>query len=110
MRCDQFAGLPPEALVFLAKNEMPGTKCPTCGHDPGPKLTKCGSYSGMFDDDDYDLFRHELQDGRHANEFLQAAPWSSGRVHFLGLRVRTAVGALHSYYDITWSQEAIDKV
>lgn len=86
MRCDQFAGLPSDAGLFLRENEIPGATCPTCAHNPGPRLEKCGTFEGMFDDE-YPLMRHFLTEDRIAEEFLQCAPWSSGPVHFLGLRV-----------------------
>jgi len=86
MRTDQFAGLPPAALMFLKRHEVEPPVCPCCKHTGPRELTKIGTFSGMFDEE-YLLWRHLLTGGHTADEFLQAAPWASGPVHFLGLRV-----------------------
>lgn len=103
MRCDQFVGLPPEAETFLKKEEIDPGFCEHCMRTLPKKLEVIGYYYGMFDDE-YPLYRHQLKDGRHADEFLQTAPWSSGPVHFLGLKVSDAVtGQIFE-----WSSEEID--
>lgn len=106
MRCDQHAGLSGEAQEFLKEYEVPGVSCPTCGHDPGPKLTQCGNYAGMFDEPSYPLWSHQLKSGGKADEFVQAEPWSSGPVFFLGLDVFSPGGEL--VQKILWPEEAIE--
>lgn len=86
IRMDQHAGIPPEARTFLAENECQLDPCPCCGHVKDTPVEVIGEYTGMFDEN-FPLFRHFLKDGGIAEEFLQAAPWSSGPVHFLGLQV-----------------------
>jgi hypothetical protein len=100
IRCDQFMGLPEAAIKFLAKNQAPLEVCKWCKREFGRELEVIGTFPGMFLDE-YSLHRHMLKDGRHADEFLQAAPWSSGPVHFLGLRVSD--GAVFE-----WDQKDID--
>jgi hypothetical protein len=100
MRCDQFAGLPLAATEFLREHEIVPEPCPTCHRPHPPQLDAVGSFSGMFDDV-YSLHRHYLKDGRTADEFLQAAPWSSGPVHFIGLQVSSGETFVHSDEDIS---------
>jgi hypothetical protein len=50
---------------------------------------------------EYSLIRYYLPDGRTADEFLQADPWSSGPCFFLGLRVSDG-------QEFLWPQEDID--
>jgi hypothetical protein len=62
-------------------------------------------FHGMFDEE-YTLFRHQLKDGRYADEYLQAQPWSSGPVSFIGLRVYDRDGNLtDNFY---WDEYDID--
>jgi len=105
MRCDQFMGLTPEAIDFLRENEVPENKCACCNHAFPRALEKIGSFFGMFGDE-YSLFRHILKDGRIANEYLQAAPWSSGPCFFLGLEVH---GKDLPTQKFEWSKHDIDK-
>lgn len=86
MRCDQIFGLPVAAREFLREFEVQPEACPHCKRMFDQKLEVCGYYQGMFDNS-YNLFRHQLVDGRIAEEFVQADPWSSGPCMFLGLRV-----------------------
>lgn len=99
-RCDQFAGLPNEAVEFLNENLLPPITCPTCNCIRPFKTEVVGHFSGMFGDQ-YDLSRHQLKDGGWADEFVQASPWSSGPVFFLGLRTNTGQVFL-------WPQETIE--
>ena len=101
MRCDQSWGLCPNAEVFLEKNELPIEKCPCCRRDFPKKLETIGHYEGMFEQE-YPLHRHTLKDGRFADEFLQADPWSSGPVAFLGLRVSDGS-------EILWTDDEIEE-
>ena len=41
---------------------------------------------GAWDDHVAPLRRYQLQDGREVEEFVQAEPWSSGPMYFVGLR------------------------
>jgi len=86
MRMDQFAGLTKDASKFLTDNEVESTICNHCKRPFPRKLELIGTYIGMFMSE-YPLHRHVLKDGKTADEFLQCAPWSSGPIHFLGLRV-----------------------
>jgi hypothetical protein len=58
-----------------------------------------GEYTGF---NDYPLHRHQLKDGRTADEFLQAISWSSGPMFFLGLRVSDGT-------EFAWSEEEIEQ-
>lgn len=93
MRCDQQMGLPPEAVAFLEENEKKPLVCDCCGR-PFPKaLVPIGAYVGMFETE-YSLYRHELKNEGFADEFLQAAPWSSGPCFFLGLKITGTDGGV----------------
>lgn len=82
MRCDQFEGLPKDAISFLAKWRK---KCHCCGQFL-PSTTVCGHYVGMFEME-YPLIEYHLKDGRIAREFEQTSIWSSGPIFFLGLKI-----------------------
>jgi len=84
MRCDQHAGLTKAATEFIVENRLASDVCPCCNHVLHSQKEKIGSYEGF---DSYPLFRYALTGGRQADEFLQAAPWSSGPIFFLGLKV-----------------------
>jgi len=86
IREDQFVGFTPAADAFLAEHEVPPEVCPHCERPFPRNLEVIGHFHGMFETE-YPLHRRVLKGGRTADEFLQAAPWSSGPVHFLGLRV-----------------------
>jgi len=100
MRMDQFAGLSATAEKFLTENRRPPRACPTCGHVTETYIVTCGTFLGMSMNE-YPLHRHPLKDGKFADEFLQCAPWSSGPVHFLGLRLSDGT-------EFTWSEEGIE--
>jgi len=104
MRCDQFMGITPEARDFLAKNEVAPEPCSCCHRPYLPVWESCGSYAGMFDER-HELFRHKLKDGRYADEYVQAAPWSSGPVFFIGLKVYDIEGNVT--IDYLWLDEEI---
>ncbi len=105
MRCDQTRGLTFAAMRFLAKYEARPDACPCCQHIPPSVLEECGNYDGMYDSE-YKLYRHKLKDGRWADEFLQAQPWSSGPVAFLGLRVFEKDG--QECANFLWPSEEIE--
>lgn len=96
MRCDQFSGLPKDALEFLKRYEV---KCPHC-KQVMPDTEIIGHYVGMFDNK-YPLVRYLFADGGHADEFLQAESWPSGPIFFLGLKVSD--GEIFA-----WKQEEIN--
>lgn len=96
MRCDQFPGLPKHALEFLEEWRK---RCGCCGQFLPSPLT-VGHYVGMFEDE-YSLTQYCLRDGRTADEFLQAEPWSSGPMFFLGLKVSDG-------QEFLWTQEDIN--
>lgn len=100
MRMDQFAGLPPAAEKFLEINRWPPKTCEVCGHITGSYIAKCGTFPGGWGNE-YPLHRYLLEDGKAAEEFLQIAPWSSGPVHFLGLR-------LEDETEFTWTDKEIE--
>lgn len=101
IREDQFAGLSEEAIQFLGEYEVPDVCCPTCKRAFPRNYETVDVFYGMFDNE-YPLHRHVLKDGRTADEFLQAALWSSGPVHFLGLRVSDGT-------EFLWTDEAIEE-
>jgi hypothetical protein len=96
MRMDQFAGLAPSALKFLDENRRPPCTCPACGHVTAAYIEAIEEYTGMFGDA-YPLHRYQLKRGKAADEFLQAADWSSGAVHFLALRLEDGT-------EFTWTE------
>jgi len=96
-------GLPPEAIAFLKENEIPEKKCECCGHCERV-LEEIGHYVGMFEDE-YPFYRHQLKDGRFADEFLQSSSWSSGPCFFLGLEVRDKDIVVKKF---EWKQSVID--
>ncbi len=105
MRCDQFAGIPEAAKIFLKENEKPPITCPTCNQVRGFHWVVVNQYDGMFGDK-YDLFRRQLKDGGYVDEFVQAVPWSGGPVFFIGLHVYDKNGVLRQSF--LWSEEDIN--
>jgi hypothetical protein len=93
-------GLPEDAYAFLKEHEKHPDPCPHCGRGYPPQTEEIGTYMGMFSDT-YSLRRHFLKDGRTADEFLQAEPWSSGPCFFLGLKVSDGT-------TFEWPQESIE--
>lgn len=107
MRSDQLIGLSAEADEFLAANELVPEPCPHCKRGYGPTTEPTGlKYSGMFGQE-YDLFNHKLKSERFAEEYLQASPWSSGPMFFLGLKVYDFDGT--EIRDFKWTEEEIQK-
>lgn len=70
MRCDQHIGLPTEAIFFLDKMEVEPNVCHDCERPYPRDLEVIDNYYGMFNNQ-YNLYRHQLKDGRYADEFLQ---------------------------------------
>jgi len=102
IREDQFMGLPLAACDFLERNEVPAVYCSECKRPFPRDCAVVDHYYGMFDTK-YPLHRHVLKDGRTADEFLQAAPWFSGPIHFLGLRVSDGT-------EFVWTEDEIDNL
>ncbi len=100
IRMDQFKGLPPGAVVYLAEHEVPQEMCPACKRLFPRNLEVIGHYTGMFDNQ-YPLHRHMLKDGRVADEFLQMTPWDSGPMFYLGLRVSDGL-------EFIWPEDTFD--
>ncbi len=65
------------------------------------KVGKIGTYDGMFGNE-YPLFEYKLKDGRHAVAFLQAAPWSSGPMFFIGLKINDGT-------EFLWDEKEIER-
>ena len=105
MRCDQFMGLPSSALDFLSKNKVLEDFCEHCGQFIPRELEEIDEFVGMFEDK-YPLYRHQLKDGRFADEFVQSDLWSSGPCFFLGLDVHGGDTANQKF---TWPQDTIDE-
>lgn len=105
-RQDQFMGLSNAAIKYLNDNEQL-VGCCRCKCAPKPKQEVMGHYDGMFGTE-YALYRHRLKDGGWGDEFVQATPWSSGPVFFLGLHVYDKNGVLR--HSILWSEEEINNV
>ena len=102
MRMDQFAGLCPAAEKFLEEHRRLPNVCKTCGHVIGGQYIKqIGTYSGGFYTG-YPLYRHLLKNDKFADEFLQTSPWSSGPVHFLGLKLSNRIG-------FVWTDKEIEE-
>lgn len=104
MRCDQFAGLPRDAICFLKENETPPVNCLTCNCTHSNKLDVVGNYDGMFGNR-YNLYRYPLKDG-YAYEFVQAVPWSSGPIFYLGLYVYDTKGICKQTF--LWDENMIN--
>lgn len=86
MRTDQYIGLTKSATEFIEQNEIaPQKPCSCCGRPFKIERKVCGTYEGMFEDEYY-LSEYQLKDGNIAQEFLQASPWSSGPMFFIGLK------------------------
>lgn len=98
MRADQLIGLPQAAVDFLSQNEYVDPPCSCCRRPFPPKLVEIGQYEGFGK---YPLYRHNLKDGRTADEFVQAEPWSSGPMIFLALRLSDGTS-------IEWPDAEID--
>jgi len=101
IRCDQFVGLPPTAKAFLEEHEVPLEVCEHCQRPYLRDYEVIGYYDGMFGDK-YPLVRHVLKDGRTADVFHQASPWSSGPIHHLGLRVSNGT-------EFIWTDKEIEE-
>lgn len=102
MRHDQFIGLPSKALAFLRDCQI---VCPVCGTATALAKSKTGRYEGMYMKE-YPLYRHHFSNG-YADEFLQASPWNSGPVFFLGLLIYDNMGKFKEV--IEWTTEAIEE-
>jgi len=90
MRCDQFMGLPPSANAYLYTQNF----CPSV----------TDFYSGMFGDK-YSLHKYTMLEG-YAVEFVQADPWASGPVFFLGLIVYDNYGTEIQRFE--WTDKEIE--
>lgn len=99
MREDQPKGLPPAACAFLSEYEIQPACCSECKRPYPLPLKVIGSYEGF---NDHNLYQYQLQDGRTADEYLQATPWSSGPMFFLGLKVSD--GTI-----LAWTEEEIEE-
>jgi hypothetical protein len=92
-------GLSQEAKNFLGRYKKQGPICPTCKRctyqEPKVIDTFESCYSGTFP-----LYRHQLTEG-HADEFLQASPWDSGPMFYIGLHIYKANGELEG--TIEWA-------
>jgi len=89
MRTDQYIGLSRRAKDWLDKNRKPPVVCKMCNTPTPMKPEVIGVYEGMFGNK-YNLHRHQLKHG-YADEFLQASPWSSGPMFFIGLRINEGI-------------------
>jgi len=107
MRCDQYMGMTDEAGDFLEENQIPREVCPTCKQSIPYDLKTISHYNGMYMNE-YPLVRFELKNGGHADQYLQAQPWSSGPIAFIGLKVFNKKDKLIKTFE--WSQEDIDNV
>ena len=119
IRCDQFMGLNEWASnfvkgepVFVCTEEVTRvypdgrreTLKPRPVFEPSVKMEESGElYSGMSEDE-YPLHKYTFPDGRVYFEKLQAAPWSSGPVHFLALQDENKNWVPESL----WAEEAIE--
>lgn len=101
IRTDQFVGFNSHALAFLEENEVPQKICECCKRPLPRDLEIIGRYEGMFGEK-YPLYRHQLKNGSYADAFLQAAPWSSGPMFFLGLRREDG-------FEFRWSAQEIEE-
>lgn len=101
IRMDQFAGPAPAARKFLDAHEVEPEICTGCNRPFVFKRVVTGTFAGMFGDE-YPLHQRELRDGRTADEYLQASPWSSGPVFFIVLRVSSG-----EVYE--WTEEEMEE-
>ncbi len=103
MRCDQFIGLSLAANEFLDSRKQ---ICGCCKQAVALTMEQIGHYEGMFMDE-YPLRRYKFIGGS-ADEFLQASPWSSGPMFFLGLRVYNLGRELIKV--IQWAEQEIEEM
>ncbi len=103
MRCDQFIGLPPAADEFLNLRRQ---ICDCCKQAIAITTEEIGHFEGMFMNQ-YPLHRYKFIGG-FVEEFLQASPWSSGPMLFLGLRVYNLEGELVKV--IQWPEQEIEEM
>lgn len=98
MRCDQFIGLNGWASRLVSKKQKVheiGVRIMANGkrkrfnrwfRTPLARRVKIGEVPGAFDDIACILNRYIFPDGRIYDEYVQAAPWSSGPCYFLALK------------------------
>jgi len=102
IRMDQLLGLPKKALEWLNYYGIvePLERCPMCGHILSTDFVyeTYDHYYGMFDDE-YTLKQYKTTLGT-AEEYVQAEPWNSGPMFFLGLK-------LPSGDKLEWTEEEI---
>ena len=101
MNMDQFPGLSPAGKIFIGRKRRAAHICKTCGHVIGPGTVVIGTFEGIFGMSN-PLYRYKLEDGSHADEFIQVASWSSGPCHFLGLRIDDGT-------ELLWTDEEIEE-
>lgn len=101
IRCDQFVDLTIEANNFLNLHQISPEICGCCKRPYPIEHEVIGHFEGMFNEI-FPLYRYILKDGRTADVFHQASPWSSGPVHHLGLRVSDGT-------EFVWTEEEIEE-
>jgi len=84
MRMSQPMGLPTEAQKFLQKHAKRVDPCEHCKRHSGYVKRRTGD-TGMFHD--VPIFEYTLDNGGHADEFIQHTIWSSGPMEWFGLKI-----------------------
>lgn len=100
-RSSHYQGLTSEAREFLKLNAK--TYLHKFHNDFGEcqvlkPLTEEISRTGMFEE--IEVKRYELKDGSYAEEYVQADPWHSGPVIFMGLKTKDK--------NFEWTEEEIN--
>ena len=109
MRCDQFMGLTKEAEDFLAAvgnppgKELTGKNPYAWDTEKSESIDIKNTYSGMFGDE-YPHYCYKWDAG-WAVTYLQADPWASGPVFFLGLLVMDPYNSVVKKFE--WTDEEI---
>lgn len=97
-------GLTPEARLYLGEFGVFEKQTFMDGYGKEmpievPVTEKTGE-RGMFQE--IDLVKYKMKDGTWSEEFIQASPWSSGPVEFIGLK--------HDKKKFLWDEKEIDKI
>jgi hypothetical protein len=109
MRCDQFMGITKEAEEFLASvgqpkgRERTGIQTYAWDAHEHTSIVLKNTYSGMFGDE-YPHYCYKWDAG-WAVTYLQADPWASGPVFFLGLLVMDPYNSVVKKFE--WTDEEI---
>lgn len=111
MRETQFVGLTASAEEYIQKHAIyiKEETCKHCGNVIKPGRYMCeeiGEVEGMFGEVVYKLRRFiDKETGEQFQEFVQAEPWSSGPMIFLGLEKVNPDGTTTPIQETLWVED-----